>query len=162
MSSLMVGHFAPLPAPQASAQTATPALERARAAGADLAVVHFLYADCRCSGRVAEHLMRSDRPVGASENVVLVGDDDRLARALENLLRNALQHARSAVHVQAVRVGDAVQFTVSDDGPGLPAEPDGTVDLARLALTPSRPDSSGIGLLVVRRVAALHGGSIGG
>ncbi|MEL6904419.1 MAG: HAMP domain-containing sensor histidine kinase [Planctomycetota bacterium] len=100
-----------------------------------------------------------DTPAALPE---LVADGHRLARALENLLRNALQHARSAVHVQAVRVGDAVQFTVSDDGPGLPAEPDGTVDLARLALTPSRPDSSGIGLLVVRRVAALHGGSIGG
>ncbi|MEL6430533.1 MAG: hypothetical protein AAFR54_15225 [Planctomycetota bacterium] len=83
VSSLMVGHIAPLPAPRASADSASPALRRARARGADLAVVHFLYADCSCSQRVAEHLTRSERPAGAAENVMLVGDDDSLARALE-------------------------------------------------------------------------------
>ncbi|MEL6715068.1 MAG: hypothetical protein AAFP86_14905 [Planctomycetota bacterium] len=83
VSSLMVGHFAPLPAPEASAESVSPALQRARAAGADLAVVHFLYSDCRCSQRVAEHLTRSERPAGAAESVVLVGANDDLALALE-------------------------------------------------------------------------------
>ena len=100
-----------------------------------------------------------DTPTALPE---LNADGHRLARALENLIRNALQHAHSEVCVQARRAGDSVEFVISDDGPGLPADEGGHVDLEHLAETPSRPDSSGIGLLVARRVVALHGGSIGG
>lgn len=82
VSSLMVGHFAPLPAPAAEAATVEAALGAARSRGAEVAVVHFLDVECRCSKRVAEHLLEGPRPAGAHEAVVLVGADAELQRAL--------------------------------------------------------------------------------
>ena len=49
---------------------------------------------------------------------------DRLLEvALTHLVDNAIEHAdhdEPSVRVTAIRVGDAVRFTVADDGPGLP------------------------------------------
>lgn len=90
----------------------------------------------------------------------LEADGRRLMRALENLLRNALHHARSIVRVRAAAIGDRVRFSVLDDGPGLPVEPGENVWKV-LSERLSRPDSAGLGLVVVRRVAELHGGDTG-
>lgn len=90
----------------------------------------------------------------------LEADGRRLMRALENLLRNAITHASSMVTVQARPAGEAVRFTVEDDGPGLPLR-EGEDVWESLASNLSRPDSAGLGLVVVRRVAELHGGCAG-
>lgn len=95
----------------------------------------------------------------------LMADGRRVLRALENLLRNAIQHARTRVDVTvgpvATAHGPAVRFAVADDGPGLPEESPGVVDVARLGAYKSRDDSAGLGLVVARRVAEAHGGRIG-
>lgn len=100
---------------------------------------------------------------------VLNADGRRLMRAIENLVRNAIQHAKLTVEVTAARSEDGVRFEVRDDGPGLPKQPDflsylrrrgGEVRLSELAGRGSRPDSAGLGLVVAQRVAEAHGGSI--
>lgn len=92
---------------------------------------------------------------------VLDADGRRLLRALENLLRNALEHASSRVSAHVIRDERGVRFEVRDDGPGLP-EIDGEVQLRKLAdRRAGRPDSAGLGLVVTRRVAEAHGGDIG-
>lgn len=100
---------------------------------------------------------------------VLRADGRRLMRAIENLVRNAIQHAKSVVEVIAAKGADHVRFEVRDDGAGLPKEPDflsylrrrgEEVRLAELAGRGSRPDSAGLGLVVAQRVAEAHGGSI--
>jgi len=92
---------------------------------------------------------------------LLEADGRRLMRALENLLKNALHHAHGAVVLRAARAGPAVRFSVEDDGDGLPTGPDGVVDIESLGERRSRPDSAGLGLVVVRKVAEAHGGALG-
>ena len=91
----------------------------------------------------------------------LVADGRRLMRGLENLLRNALHHARQRVVIEARRIDDAVRFAVKDDGPGLQGAGTEGIDWDALAERKSRPDSAGLGLVVVRKVAELHGGRVG-
>jgi signal transduction histidine kinase len=92
------------------------------------------------------------------------GRTDDLARMARNLLANALQHARSRVEVSLANDAGWVTLTVTDDGPGVPAEHRDRIferfyrgDPAR-----DRADSgTGLGLAIVRSVAEGHGGSVG-
>ncbi len=87
-------------------------------------------------------------------------DGSRLLRALENLVRNALEHASSRVELQVLAIQKGIAFEVRDDGPGLPLEEGGEVNFTSLAGLRSRPDSAGLGLTVVRKVAEAHGGRL--
>jgi hypothetical protein len=84
-ASLLARHVVPLPRP-VQLEVLRAALAAHRPAGAvapgALGVVHVLYAECRCSRLVAEHLASKPRPPGVTEHVVLVGRDDGLVRAL--------------------------------------------------------------------------------
>ncbi|MBL6720681.1 MAG: HAMP domain-containing histidine kinase [Planctomycetes bacterium] len=91
----------------------------------------------------------------------LDADGGRLMRALENLIRNGLEHAHARVRLKVTQADESeVVFVISDDGPGLELGPDGEVDWEALAQRKQRPDSAGLGLAVVRRVAAAHGGRL--
>ncbi len=85
-----------------------------------------------------------------------------LARALGNLVSNALKHgpAGSRVELQADCRGGRVQLSVRDHGAGLSAH-----QLAQLArggegATVGDARGVGLGLLFVQRVAQRHGGSL--
>ncbi len=91
---------------------------------------------------------------------ILVADGRRLMRAMENLLRNAIQFARQRVEVLASVCDSGIRFEVRDDGAGLP-EQGGEVKLAELRRRHSRDDSAGLGLVVARKVAEVHGGKLG-
>jgi signal transduction histidine kinase len=94
--------------------------------------------------------------------LVLVADGAWLARALGNLLDNALRHARSQVLVRLSPLPDGqVELSVEDDGPGLPEaewlaalEPFHRPDLSRSRDT----GGAGLGLAIVRAIAKGHGG----
>lgn len=87
------------------------------------------------------------------------GDGHRLMRACENLLSNAIRHATDHVRIGAESRDDSVCLYVEDDGLGF-GGPKGPVDLSTVTRQASQADSSGLGLLVARRVAEAHGGSI--
>ena len=83
---------------------------------------------------------------------------------MANLLDNAEKYAGGATGVTIVRVGDAVQIAVEDNGPGVPAE-----DRDRIFDRFSRgtesgkrsPDSGvGLGLALVSEHVRLHGGRV--
>lgn len=85
------------------------------------------------------------------------GDGHRLLRAMENLVRNAIDHATSAVLVSVTQDGEAVRIAVTDDGPGFRVD-GGEIQLERPGR--SRADSAGLGLVVVERVLAAHGSEL--
>lgn len=110
---------------------------------------------------LAEDLGRTIRVEVTREDLPeLVADGHQLSRALENILRNALRHGEGDVVVRVAASNGDVVFEVQDDGPGFPLSGDGTVDFSSLAASPGRRDSTGIGLLVARRVIEAHGGHI--
>jgi len=108
---------------------------------------------------------RSDRPRIDTRGVApvqLAGDEAQLARAVGNLLDNAVRHADGAVTVTlAERDGYAV-LTVADDGPGIPvAERERIFErFTRLDDARSADGGAGLGLAIAREIAARHGGSL--
>jgi signal transduction histidine kinase len=86
-----------------------------------------------------------------------------IERVLTNLVDNALRHTPSGTEVKvALRtVGENVEVTVSDNGPGLPPEARETLFRRPSASGGERRrGSGGLGLLVVHRILALHGRAI--
>jgi signal transduction histidine kinase len=88
------------------------------------------------------------------------GDPVLLEAAVDEMINNVLKHAASATTVQLRlrrAAADRFQLLVKDDGPGMSAE-----RLAEL-FAPESNDApapgQGVGLHLVRRVAAAHGGS---
>lgn len=91
---------------------------------------------------------------------VVQGDGNRLMRALENLLENAIRHAQARIVVQVVEHEAGVRFEVRDDGSGFGGGAVvGTVDLLSPALPRDR-HGSGLGLRVASRIASAHGGNL--
>ncbi len=82
---------------------------------------------------------------------------DRLAakRLLENLFRNALDHAGPDVTVAVRATADG--FCVDDDGPGIPAEDRESVFAPGYT---TDPDGTGFGLLSVQQIAIAHDWSV--
>lgn len=100
--------------------------------------------------------LEADLPHGLPE---LMADGRRLVRALENLILNSVQWARSRVRIEVVADERALTIAIEDDGPGLPTEGPGQVEIADLQRHLGRRDSAGIGLQVADKVIAAHGGT---
>lgn len=84
------------------------------------------------------------------------GDATLLDRAFCNLLENAQKHASGVDHVHISVVDGKLRLTVSDRGPGFPAE-----SLTKVFDAFYRGDGSsslGLGLSLVERIARAHGG----
>jgi PAS domain S-box-containing protein len=85
----------------------------------------------------------------------VAADESRLRQLLENLFRNAADHAGADA---TVRVGDLEDgFYVEDDGPGIPPEDRDAV--FELGYTETA-DGTGFGLTIVRQAVEAHGWSI--
>ena len=96
---------------------------------------------------------------------VFTADKGLIKRVFSNLIQNAVTHSSHPVHLDlsARRSSRGVLFTVSDNGPGIPAEYHdlifrkfGQVDMPRSP----RTRSSGIGLTFCKLVVERHGGRI--
>ena len=86
-------------------------------------------------------------------------DGERLLRACENLLRNAVGYARGAVEAGTRAENGSLCVFVRDDGPGFGGGP-GPVASEAARAAGDTGDGARLGLLVVERVAEAHGGSI--
>src|SRR5262245_5555199 len=94
---------------------------------------------------------------------VLVADPVRLAQVFQNLIDNAVKFRDSAqpprVRVEAERKGDEWEFTVADNGIGIPEKDRERVFgvFQRLHSRAQYP-GTGIGLAICRRIVEGHGG----
>ncbi|MGJ7546687.1 sensor histidine kinase [Variovorax sp. LT1R16] len=91
------------------------------------------------------------------------GDRSLIEIALQNLMHNALKYSpsESSVRVTLLRVGDAAQIDVADQGAGV-----ADADVARIFEKYFRSDAvatvagSGLGLHLAREIARRHGGDV--
>jgi len=98
--------------------------------------------------------------VTGTRNPVLVrGNADMIARAVRNLIENALTHApaRSTVDISVDASG---AIAVSDRGPGVPAADRNHIFRRFWRRDRRRQGSAGLGLSIVARIAERHGGTV--
>lgn len=128
-------------------------LERVQAAAWLRGQLQALQRDARLAGIACELAAADDGAVPLHPHY--------MGRALLNLVRNALAHARSQVQVQLRRDGSQWQLQVDDDGAGIAAADRERVFEAFTRLDQSRQRGTGgvgLGLSMVARIAACHGG----
>ena len=86
-----------------------------------------------------------------------------VARAVENLIGNAVRHG-SRAEVSVLMTERSLRIVVEDDGPGIPAEKreEAMTAFARLdaARDPNRGGGVGLGLTIAADIARSHGGAL--
>ncbi len=101
----------------------------------------------------------------ADDAPVFSADKALLRRVFSNLVQNALSHSATAVHVELAGMRDpqGILFTVTDNGPGIPAEFQEVIfrkfEQVRAPNAP-KTRSSGLGLAFCRLAVEAHGGRI--
>ncbi len=88
-----------------------------------------------------------------------VADSDALARALDNVLRNAVEASPDGATVEATveTDDDGVRVRIADRGAGVP--PGRAGEIFEPFFT-TKPDGTGLGLAISRAIARAHGGDL--
>jgi signal transduction histidine kinase len=112
--------------------------------------------------RLAEHSIKL-RIDAASAPQSFHGDEIRVRQILYNLLSNAANYApeASVITLACRQSADGVEFSVRDDGPGMPPD---VLDSVFRRFEPrtngGRRRGAGLGLSIVKSFVELHGGSV--
>lgn len=99
----------------------------------------------------------------ANDEMIIVGEQRLLMRAIGNLLKNAAKYSKRQILISSQYTTNGIAIVVEDDGPGIPEveherifEPFYRLDRSRDRAT----GGFGLGLAIVRRVLQQHGGNI--
>jgi signal transduction histidine kinase len=97
-----------------------------------------------------------------NESCVVVTDPVRLQQILVNLLSNAVRHSPAGGRIEVgVHVdGTAIDFTVADEGPGIPADAQERIFEPFERFDPTSGLGTGLGLPVSRRLAEVLRGRL--
>jgi len=95
----------------------------------------------------------------------VMGEEQRLARVLENLIDNAISFSppRSTVQIVVQGEEDAVSVAIEDEGPGVPVEDRDVIFRRFHSIRPQGEDfgkHSGLGLAIARSILEAHNGVI--
>lgn len=122
---------------------------------------------------LVERAVELNQPLGARAGVALhldapdgarvVGDEDRLAQVLTNLISNAIKFSKpgGVVRVSARRRDGGVRISVSDQGEGIPDEFRDKVFGKFAQAEGHKRGGSGLGLAISKTIVERHGGRIG-
>lgn len=98
----------------------------------------------------------------APAELTLIGDPERLRQAFENVLANAIRYSPASlpvdVRVEALPTESAARVSVSDHGPGIPAEL--LPHLFERFVAAAGSGGIGLGLYLAERTVAAHGGTL--
>jgi two-component system sensor histidine kinase ChvG len=103
---------------------------------------------------------------GSPSSYTVRGNDGRLGQVFTNLIDNALSFSPegASVTVRARPVGNKVEITIDDEGPGIPPNKLGQIFdrfySDRPATDTKRGKNSGLGLSISREIVASHNGEI--
>ncbi len=124
-------------------------------------------------GALVDDVVGRLRPMAATHSLSVAIPDDlppvpldyiEIDEVLTNLIENALRHTPAGTHVEicATVEGHDLVFSVSDDGPGIPAEslPHVFDPFVRIAVRSDGKSGLGLGLAVARGLVEAHGGRI--
>lgn len=144
-------------------------IERAESTG-----VQLYYEETDCAKVVARALEvvkpeADSKKIALAENSVSQDckfDVERINRVLVNLLNNAIKFSPSGskITVSCNRIGDKLEFSVSDQGAGIPEDKiDSVFEKFRQVGTGSEGEKkgSGLGLAICKTMVEAHGGNIG-
>ena len=97
--------------------------------------------------------------------VTVLGDEELLRRAVENVLRNAIRHAPNgtAIEIELGSAGTTAAIRIRDYGPGVPEESLPRIFDAFYRVDTDRNRTSGgvgLGLAIARRAVELHKGTL--
>ncbi|MFB6201529.1 MAG: ATP-binding protein [Halorhabdus sp.] len=107
--------------------------------------------------RDAWEMVETDQAELRTDDAEITADPDRLQRLLENLFRNAVEHAGTDVTVTVGPLGSGQGFFVEDDGPGIPPEERDQIFDSGYT---TAEDGTGFGLAIVEQIAEAHGWSV--
>ena len=123
-----------------------------------------------------ERVSKFNRPLGEQKTIALVTevepglplmiDPQRIEQVFNNLLSNAFKfsHGGTTVILRVVRRDGCVEFSVIDQGQGIPADEIDKVfgEFQRVSTQPTADEpSTGLGLSICKRIVHLHDGHIG-
>jgi two-component system, OmpR family, sensor histidine kinase ChvG len=99
------------------------------------------------------------------DSATVMGKPDRLARAINNIIDNAVSFSPPGglVEIAAVRVGDEVRIRIDDEGPGVPEEAREAIFNRFHSVRPEGEEfgrHSGLGLAIARAIVEGHDGEI--
>jgi two-component system OmpR family sensor kinase len=103
-----------------------------------------------------------DIGIAHADAAVVSGQPEALRMLLRNLLENAVKYTppEGRVDVGIARLGDAVELSVDDSGPGLPPEERERVLDRFYRSGETQAPGSGLGLAIVKSIADLHGATV--
>ncbi|HEY0523404.1 MAG TPA: ATP-binding protein [Stellaceae bacterium] len=96
---------------------------------------------------------------GVAKPVRMRGNEEALGQAVRNLVENALAHTPPGTTVEIV-VTDDPGFDVIDEGPGVPVHERPLIFRRFWRRDRRRAGNAGLGLSIVGRIVAAHGGAI--
>ena len=99
------------------------------------------------------------------DTATVMGKPDRLARAINNIIDNAVSFSPPGglVEIAAARVGDEVRIRIDDEGPGVPPEAREAIFNRFHSVRPEGEEfgrHSGLGLAIARAIVEGHDGEI--
>lgn len=114
-------------------------------------------------GRYEATEKRIDINAEIDTQLAMVGKPELVLRAVENVLRNAIKFTpqQGAIRLAAHRIGQHIEISVSDNGPGVPPS-----ELHKLfqpffkGAQAKQQNSSGLGLTIAKRAVTAHQGTI--
>ncbi|AZC14830.1 HAMP domain-containing protein [Microbacterium sp. ABRD28] len=109
--------------------------------------------------RKAEGIAGAEVGVGGFAEVVAVLDAARVTQAVLQLAQNAVTHGGGRMVLSSRRVGDQLEISVRDFGPGVPdGEKAAIFDRFHRGAASAEQAGSGLGLNIVQVIARAHGG----